>query len=63
MQTRTNRFPRTQLKLFHPQSETINWYKLPQECQQKMMTLLTRLLREQAESQLSHAGAREDNHE
>jgi hypothetical protein len=63
MQTRTSQFPRTQLELFHPQSETINWHKLPRECQQKTMPLLTRLLREHAESQLRHAVAREDNQE
>jgi hypothetical protein len=63
METRTSRLSRTQLELFRPQSETIGWHKLPRECQQKMMTLLTRLLREHAESQLRHAVAREDSHE
>jgi hypothetical protein len=63
MPTRTSRLPRTQLELFHPQSETIDWHKLPRERQQKMMTLLTRLLREHSESQLRHAVAREDSDE
>jgi hypothetical protein len=63
MPTRTSRLPRTQLELFHPQSETIDWHKLPRERQQEMMTLLTKLLREHSESQLRHAAAREDSQE
>lgn len=63
MPTRTIRLSRTQWELFHPQSEIIDWHKLPRECQQKMMTLLTKLLREHSESQLRHAVAREDSHE
>ena len=63
MPTRTSRLPRTQWELFPPQSGIINWHKLPRECQQKMMTLLTKLLREHSESQLRHAVAREDSQE
>jgi hypothetical protein len=46
MQAHTSRLQHAQLELFHPQSETIHWYKLPREIQQRTVMLLARLLRE-----------------
>jgi hypothetical protein len=46
MQTRRIRLQAQQLELFRPQSEVIDWCKLPRETQHKTITLLAKLLRE-----------------
>lgn len=46
MQTRTIRLQAQQLELFCPQSEAIDWRKLPREIQHETMALLAKLLRE-----------------
>ena len=46
MQTRKLQLQHPQLELFHPQPELIDWHKLPRETQQRVKTLLIKLLRE-----------------
>jgi hypothetical protein len=51
------------LELFHPQSEVIDWHRLPRETQRKTTTLLAHLLREQSGIQLLHSVVKESKHE
>ena len=63
MQTSVNRAQRTQLELFRPQSELIDWHKLPREVQQKTVTLVAILLREHSNIPLRRSVVKESSHE
>ena len=63
MQTGTNRAQCAQLELFRPQSEAIDWYKLPREVQQKTVTLFATLLCEHSDIPLRHSVVKETSHE
>jgi hypothetical protein len=56
MQTRKLQLQHPQLELFHPQPELIDWHKLPRETQQRVKTLLIKLLREYARTPLPRPG-------
>ena len=62
MQTRKLQLQHPQLELFHPQPELIDWYKLPRETQQRVKTLLVKLLREYARTPLP-LGVKAGNYE
>jgi len=63
MQTRQIQIQHLQLELFHPQPELIDWHKLPHETQQKVKTLLVKLLREYARTPLPRPGIEAGNHD
>ena len=61
MQTRKIQLQYPQLELFHPQPELIDWHKLPHETQQRVKTLLVKLLREYARTPLPRPGVKAGN--
>jgi len=63
MQMRKIRLQHPQLELFPPQSEVIDWHKLPRETQQQAKTCLVELLREHARTRLPRPGVKAGNHE
>jgi hypothetical protein len=63
MQTRKIQLQHPQLELFHPQPELIDWHKLPRETQQRVKTLLVKLLREYARTPLPRPGVKVGKHE
>jgi hypothetical protein len=63
MQTHTSRRQGTQLELFRPLSDAIQWHKLPREIQQRAVTLLASLLREYSGIPHRPAKAKEGSHE
>jgi len=63
MQTHTSRLQDTQLELFRPLSDAIQWHKLPHEIQQRAVTLLASLLREYSGIPHLPAKAKEGSHE
>jgi hypothetical protein len=58
MQTRKIQLQAPQLELFHPQPELIDWRELPRETQQRVKTLLVKLLREYARTPLPRPGVK-----
>ena len=63
METRKNRTQCAQLELFLPQSEAIDWHKLPRQIQQEMVTLFARLLCEHSDIRLRHSVVEESRDE
>ena len=63
MQTRKLQLQHPQLELFHPQPELIDWHKLPGETQQRVKTLLVKLLREYLRTPLPRPDDKAGNHE
>ena len=63
MQTRKIQLQRPQLELFHPQPELIDWPKLPRETQQRVKTLLVKLLREHVRTPLPGPSNKAGNYE
>ena len=63
MQTRKIQLQHPQLELFHPQPELIDWHMLPRETQQRVKTLLVKLLREYARTPLPRLGVKAGDHD